>query len=67
MHRGIKTDNVLVFTLDEVITANGKLTDFGNPININPLMIRVRFTKGLLTPANGGETETPKKIPSWRR
>ena len=29
LHRDIKPDNILVFSLDEVLEVNGKLTDFG--------------------------------------
>ena len=38
MHRDIKPDNVLVFSLDGVVEVNGKLTDFGSSRNINMLM-----------------------------
>ena len=50
MHRDIKQNNVLVFSLDEVLTVNGKLTDFGSSRNINPLMTNMTFTKGVGTP-----------------
>ena len=30
LHRDIKPDNVLVFSLEEMLVANGKLTDFGS-------------------------------------
>ena len=38
LHRDIKPDNVLVFSLDEILTVNGKLTDFGSSRNINTLL-----------------------------
>ena len=50
LHRDIKPDNVLVFSLDEVLTVNGKLTDFGSSRNINLLMTNMTFTKGVGTP-----------------
>ena len=30
LHRDIKLDNVLLFSMDNVLEANGKLTDFGS-------------------------------------
>ena len=51
LHRDIKPDNVLVFSLDENITANGKLTDFGSSRNVNMLLTNMTFTKGIGTPA----------------
>ena len=50
LHRDIKPDNVLVFSLDKVIAVNGKLTDFGSSRNINLLMTNMTFTKGIGTP-----------------
>ena len=50
LHRDIKPDNVLVFSLDEVLNVNGKLTDFGSSRNINMLMTNMTFTKGIGTP-----------------
>ena len=50
LHRDIKPDNVLVFSLDEVLAVNGKLTDFGSSRNINLLMTNMTFTKGVGTP-----------------
>ena len=50
LHRDIKPDNVLVFSLDEVLTVNGKLTDFGSSRNINMLMTNMTFTKGIGSP-----------------
>ena len=50
LHRDVKPDNVLVFSLDEVLTVNGKLTDFGSSRNINLLMTNMTFTKGIGTP-----------------
>ena len=45
MHRDIKPDNVLVFALNEELTVNGKLTDFGSNRNVHMLMTNVTFTK----------------------
>ena len=45
LHRDIKQDNVLVFSLGETIAVNGKLTDFGSSRNINLLMTYMTFTK----------------------
>ena len=50
LHRDVKPDNVLVFSLDEVLTVNGKLTDFGSSRNVNLLMTNMTFTKGIGTP-----------------
>ena len=50
LHRDIKPDNVLVFSLDEVLEVNGKLTDFGSSRNINLLMTNMTFTKGVGSP-----------------
>ncbi len=50
LHRDIKLDNILVFSLDEVIEVNGKLTDFGSSRNINMLMTNMTFTKGIGSP-----------------
>ena len=50
LHRDIKPDNVLVFSFDEIIVANGKLTDFGSSLNVNLLMTNMTFTKGIGTP-----------------
>ena len=50
LHRDIKPDNVLVFSLDEVIGVNGKLTDFGSSRNVNLLMTNMTFTKGVGSP-----------------
>ena len=50
LHRDIKPDNVLVFSLGEVIGVNGKLMDFGSSRNINFLMTNMTFTKGIGTP-----------------
>ena len=52
LHRDIKPDNLLVFSLSEVVErgANAKLTDFGSSRNINLLMTNMTFTKGVGTP-----------------
>ena len=50
LHRDIKPDNVLVFALDEVLTVNGKLTDFGSSRNVNTLMKNLTFKKAIGSP-----------------
>ncbi|ELP89309.1 protein serine/threonine kinase, putative [Entamoeba invadens IP1] len=50
LHRDIKPDNILVFTLDTNEKVNAKLTDFGSSRNINLLMTNMTFTKGIGTP-----------------
>ena len=50
LHRDIKPDNVLVFSIVSVLFVNGKLTDFGSSRNINMLMTNMTFTKGIGTP-----------------
>ncbi|ELP95045.1 protein serine/threonine kinase, putative [Entamoeba invadens IP1] len=51
MHRDIKSDNFLVFSMNENLTVNCKLTDFGSSRNINLLKSNMTFTKGVGTPA----------------
>ncbi|ELP85785.1 protein serine/threonine kinase, putative [Entamoeba invadens IP1] len=51
LHRDIKPDNVLVFSLDKNIPVFAKLTDFGSSRNLNMLMTNMTFTKGIGTPA----------------
>ncbi|ELP83940.1 protein serine/threonine kinase, putative [Entamoeba invadens IP1] len=50
LHRDIKPDNILVFSLDTIDKVNAKLTDFGSSRNINLLMTNMTFTKGIGTP-----------------
>ncbi|ELP85534.1 protein serine/threonine kinase, putative [Entamoeba invadens IP1] len=50
LHRDIKPDNVLVFSLNVDEKVNGKLTDFGSSRNINLMMTNMTFTKGIGTP-----------------
>ncbi|EDR28439.1 protein serine/threonine kinase, putative [Entamoeba dispar SAW760] len=50
LHRDIKPDNILVFSLDTNIKINAKLTDFGSARNVNLLMTNMTFTKGIGTP-----------------
>ncbi|ELP84382.1 protein serine/threonine kinase, putative [Entamoeba invadens IP1] len=50
LHRDIKPDNLLVFSLDMNDKVNAKLTDFGSARNVNMLMTNMTFTKGVGTP-----------------
>ncbi|ELP92332.1 serine/threonine protein kinase HT1, putative [Entamoeba invadens IP1] len=50
LHRDIKPDNILVFSLDLNQKVNAKLTDFGSARNVNLLMTNMTFTKGIGTP-----------------
>ncbi|ELP95339.1 protein kinase, putative, partial [Entamoeba invadens IP1] len=50
LHRDIKPDNLLVFSLDLNDKVNAKLTDFGSARNVNMLMTNMTFTKGVGTP-----------------
>ncbi|ELP84347.1 protein serine/threonine kinase, putative, partial [Entamoeba invadens IP1] len=50
LHRDIKPDNLLVFSLEDNQKVNAKLTDFGSSRNINMLMTNMTFTKGVGTP-----------------
>ncbi|ELP83881.1 protein serine/threonine kinase, putative [Entamoeba invadens IP1] len=50
LHRDIKPDNILVFSLDLNTKVNGKLTDFGSARNVNLIMTNMTFTKGIGTP-----------------
>ncbi|EDR22987.1 protein serine/threonine kinase, putative [Entamoeba dispar SAW760] len=50
IHRDIKPDNVLIFSLDDGIEVNAKLTDFGSSRNVNSMKTNMTFTKGIGTP-----------------
>ncbi|ELP91817.1 protein serine/threonine kinase, putative [Entamoeba invadens IP1] len=50
LHRDIKPDNILVFSLNSRDKVNAKLTDFGSARNINMMMTNMTFTKGIGTP-----------------
>ncbi|ELP84088.1 protein kinase, putative, partial [Entamoeba invadens IP1] len=50
VHRDIKPDNLLVFSLETNEKVNAKLTDFGSARNINLLMTNMTFTRGVGTP-----------------
>ncbi|ELP89324.1 protein kinase, putative, partial [Entamoeba invadens IP1] len=50
LHRDIKPDNILVFTLDLNDNVNAKLTDFGSSRNVNMLLTNMTFTNGIGTP-----------------
>ncbi|ELP92420.1 protein serine/threonine kinase, putative [Entamoeba invadens IP1] len=50
LHRDIKPDNILIFSLDLNEKVNAKLTDFGSSRNVNMLMTNMTFTKGIGTP-----------------
>ncbi|GAB1220071.1 hypothetical protein ENUP19_0047G0130 [Entamoeba nuttalli] len=51
LHRDIKPDNILILSLDNDISINAKLTDFGSSRNVNSLLKNITFTKGIGTPA----------------
>ncbi|ELP84381.1 tyrosine kinase, putative, partial [Entamoeba invadens IP1] len=50
LHRDIKPNNILVFSININEKINAKLTDFGSSRNINMLMTNMTFTKGVGTP-----------------
>ncbi|ELP93689.1 protein serine/threonine kinase, putative, partial [Entamoeba invadens IP1] len=50
LHRDIKPDNFLVFSIELNDLVNAKLTDFGSSRNINLLMTNMTVTKGIGTP-----------------
>ncbi|ELP90449.1 protein serine/threonine kinase, putative [Entamoeba invadens IP1] len=50
LHRDIKPDNILVFSLEANQSIIAKLTDFGSSRNVNMLMTNMTFTKGVGTP-----------------
>ncbi|ELP83628.1 protein serine/threonine kinase, putative [Entamoeba invadens IP1] len=50
LHRDVKPDNMLVFSLDPTLKVNGKLTDFGSSRNVNMLVTNMTFTNGIGTP-----------------
>ncbi|EMD45197.1 serine/threonine kinase, putative [Entamoeba histolytica KU27] len=51
LHRDIKPDNILIFSLEEGVAVNTKLTDFGSSRNFNLLLTNITFTKSVGTPA----------------
>ncbi|BFU20857.1 tyrosine kinase putative [Entamoeba histolytica] len=50
LHRDIKPDNLLIFSLDKNVPVFAKITDFGSSRNINSMMTNMTFTKGIGTP-----------------
>ncbi|ELP86125.1 protein serine/threonine kinase, putative [Entamoeba invadens IP1] len=50
LHRDIKPDNVLIFSLNYTEKINAKLTDFGSSRNVNQMISNMTFTKGIGTP-----------------
>ncbi|ELP84151.1 protein kinase, putative, partial [Entamoeba invadens IP1] len=50
LHRDIKPDNILIFSLDINEKVNAKLTDFGSARNVNMMMTNMTFTNGIGTP-----------------
>ncbi|ELP94034.1 tyrosine kinase, putative, partial [Entamoeba invadens IP1] len=50
LHRDIKPDNILIFSFEDNIVANSKLTDFGSSRNINLMLTNMTFTSGIGTP-----------------
>ncbi|ELP86978.1 protein serine/threonine kinase, putative, partial [Entamoeba invadens IP1] len=50
IHRDIKPDNILLFSLQPNVQINAKLTDFGSSRNVNMLLTNMTFTKGIGTP-----------------
>ncbi|ELP90172.1 protein serine/threonine kinase, putative [Entamoeba invadens IP1] len=51
VHRDIKPDNILIFSLDSNVVVNAKLTDFGSSRNINMLKANMTFTNSKGSPA----------------
>ncbi|ELP84767.1 protein serine/threonine kinase, putative [Entamoeba invadens IP1] len=50
VHRDIKPDNLLIFSMEEADKFHAKLTDFGSARNVNLLMTNMTFTRGIGTP-----------------
>ncbi|ELP88607.1 protein kinase, putative, partial [Entamoeba invadens IP1] len=50
LHRNIKPDNILIFSMDFCESVNAKLTDFGSARSVNLLMTNMTFTKNVGTP-----------------
>ncbi|ELP88599.1 tyrosine protein kinase, putative [Entamoeba invadens IP1] len=50
LHRDIKPDNLLVFSLYLNDKVNAKLTEFGSARNVNMMMTNMTFTNGIGTP-----------------
>ncbi|ELP87947.1 interleukin-1 receptor-associated kinase, putative [Entamoeba invadens IP1] len=50
LHRDIKPDNILMFSMDFFEKVNAKLTDFGSARSVNLLMTNMTFTKNVGTP-----------------
>ncbi|KAH3714368.1 protein serine/threonine kinase [Pelomyxa schiedti] len=51
LHRDLKTDNLLMVSLDELAMLNCKLTDFGTTRDINRIKATGQYTIGIGTPA----------------
>ncbi|ELP92727.1 receptor tyrosine protein kinase let-23 precursor, putative [Entamoeba invadens IP1] len=74
LHRDIKPDNILVFTLkmNEGSQVNGKITDFGSSRNVNMMMTNMTFTACIGTPSymapevlNSGNYKKPADVYSF--
>ncbi|KAL7721444.1 Protein kinase domain containing protein [Entamoeba marina] len=50
LHRDIKPDNFLILSLENDVSVNAKLTDFGSSRNINMMMTNMTVTKVIRTP-----------------
>ncbi|ELP84119.1 serine/threonine protein kinase ppk33, putative [Entamoeba invadens IP1] len=50
LHRDIKPDNILVFSINLNEKVNAKLTDFGSSRKVNMMLTNMTFTKGIGTP-----------------
>ncbi|ELP85783.1 protein serine/threonine kinase, putative [Entamoeba invadens IP1] len=50
LHRDIKPDNLLIFSIDSSIAVNAKLTDFGSSRSVKLILTNVSFTRAIGTP-----------------
>ena len=60
-HQDVKPDNALVFSLDEVLTVNGELTNFGSLRNVHLIVTNMTFTKGIGSPVFIASEVIPKE------
>ncbi|ELP90574.1 serine/threonine protein kinase HT1, putative [Entamoeba invadens IP1] len=51
LHRDVKPDNILIYSLNFSDNVIAKLTDFGSSRNFNMMMTNMTFTKGVGTPS----------------
>ena len=59
-HQDVKPDNALVFSLDEVLTVNGELTNFGSLRKVHLLVTNMTFTRRWNAELHGVGSDTKR-------